>query len=65
LIEEIEFGAPVDEYLADNLIPYLGVFGGRMKCAKISKHTKTNIYTCEKFLEKKFEIDDNVISCNF
>lgn len=58
LIKEISYGTPVDEYLADNLIPFLGLFGGKMKVAKISDHTLTNIYVVEKFLDVKFEIDE-------
>jgi RNA 3'-terminal phosphate cyclase (GTP) len=58
LIKEISYGAPVDEYLADNLMPFLGLFGGKIKVAKISDHTLTNIYVVEKFLDVKFEIDE-------
>ncbi len=63
LIEEIKFDAPVDEHLADNLIPWLGLFGRQMKATKISSHTLTNIYIVEKFLGKIFEVDrkNNVI----
>ncbi|MCX6707818.1 MAG: RNA 3'-terminal phosphate cyclase [Candidatus Woesearchaeota archaeon] len=58
LLKEISHGAPVDEYLADNLIPFLGLFGGKIKVAKISDHTLTNIYVVEKFLDVKFEINE-------
>lgn len=65
LIGQIKLKAPVDEYLADNLIPYMALFGqnGRFKCAKISNHTLTNIYVVEKFLDEKFEVDkqNNVV----
>ena len=58
LINEINYKAPVDEYLADNLIPLLGLFGGKIKVAKISNHTLTNIYVVEKFLDVKFKVDE-------
>jgi RNA 3'-terminal phosphate cyclase (GTP) len=64
LIKEIESKAPIDSHTADNLIPFLGLFGGQIKVSQITKHTKTNIWVCEQFLEKKFKIDEtnNIIS---
>lgn len=56
LMNEMNYKAPVDEYLADNLIPWL-VFGGKMNVAKVSNHTLTNIYVVEQFLGKLFEVD--------
>jgi RNA 3'-phosphate cyclase len=66
LVKEIQSNAPVDECLADNLIPFLAMFGGIMKVSRISKHTETNIYVAEQFLGKIFEIDEkeNIIYCN-
>jgi RNA 3'-terminal phosphate cyclase (GTP) len=57
LVEEIGFKAPVDQYLADNLIPWLGLFGGKMKVSKVTNHTLSNIYVVEKFLGKVFDVD--------
>jgi RNA 3'-terminal phosphate cyclase (GTP) len=57
LLKEIDSKAPVDSHLADNLIPFLALKGGRIKTSKITNHTLTNIYTCERFLGKIFEID--------
>ncbi|MBW3003695.1 RNA 3'-terminal phosphate cyclase [Candidatus Woesearchaeota archaeon] len=57
LMNEMNYKAPVDEYLADNLIPWL-VFGGKMKLAKVSNHCLTNIYTVEQFLGKMFKVDN-------
>ena len=57
LINEISYGAPVDEYLADNLIPFLAFFGGQIKVSKITNHALTNIYATEQFLGKKFAVD--------
>lgn len=58
LMKEIRSKAPVDEHLADNLIPFMAFFGGEIKTTNISKHTLTNIYTCEQFLGKRFEVDE-------
>ena len=65
LASVIKQRAPVDIYLADNLIPFLALFGGSMKVAQISRHTITNIYVAECFLGKIFEINEkeNLITC--
>jgi len=55
---EIDSKSPVDSHLADNLIPFLGIFGGQIKVSKITDHTLTNIYATEQFIGKKFEIDE-------
>ncbi len=67
LLEEIEAGAAVDRYTADNLIPWLALFGGEIRTSEITEHTKTNIWVCEQFLGKTFEIDEreNIIKTNF
>ena len=57
LMQEINSKAPVDSHMADNLIPYLALFGGEIKVSKITNHTLTNIYVCEQFLGKIFEVD--------
>lgn len=64
LLKIIYTGAVVDEHLCDNLIPYLGLLKGEIKTNKITKHTKANIYVCEKFLGIKYKIEDNNISVN-
>jgi len=63
LIREIESGATVDMHLADNLIPWLSLLGGKIKTSEISLHTQTNIWICELFLGKVFNLQDNTISC--
>jgi RNA 3'-terminal phosphate cyclase (GTP) len=51
LILEMDSGAPVDSCLADNLVPLIAVFGGQMRVANITEHTRTNVYAVNKFLE--------------
>lgn len=65
LLQEMNSLAPVDAHLADNLIPLLGLVGGKIKTSKITNHTKTNIYVVEKFLDVKFSVDEEqgMISC--
>lgn len=63
LQEEMILGKAVDRHLADNLIPFLGLFGGAIAATEITKHTLTNIYVTELFLGIKFDINkkDNII----
>ena len=62
LKREIDSGAAVDKYLADQLIPFLGVKGGKIKTSEVTKHALSNIYVAEKFLDVKFKVEDNIIS---
>ena len=59
LLQEIESDAPVDFRLADNLVPFIAVFGGRFRTSKITDHTKTGIYVVEQFLGKCIDVDEN------
>lgn len=63
LLREMDSGRCVDRHLADNLIPFLGIFGGSISVSEITKHTLTNIYVTELFLDVKFKIDreNNII----
>jgi len=63
LISMIKSNAAVDKYLIDQLIPFLALAGGLIKTSEITKHVKSNIYVAEKFLDAKFTIKDNVVSC--
>jgi len=59
LIKEIETKAPVDKYLADQLLPFMALAGkSKIKASKITNHCKTNIYVIEQFLGKTFEVDE-------
>jgi RNA 3'-phosphate cyclase len=61
LIAEIKSGAPIDEHLADNLIPFLALFGGKIRVSKTSSHTLTNIYAAEQFIGKIFSSENSII----
>jgi RNA 3'-terminal phosphate cyclase (ATP) len=59
IIDELGSGAGVDEFLADQLIPYMALAGGGSFTTRmISLHTKTNIWVTEQFLPVKFKIED-------
>ncbi len=57
--------APLDEHMADQIIPYMAMAGGKIHVAKITSHALTNIWVCEKFIGVKFSIDNSekTISC--
>jgi RNA 3'-phosphate cyclase len=61
MINIIKEGFSCDEHLADNLIPILALLGGKIKTNKITQHVLSNIYVCEKFVNTKFEIKENII----
>jgi RNA 3'-terminal phosphate cyclase len=44
----------------------LALFGEKIKVSRITKHCRTNIWVCEQFFGKIFEIDEtnNLISAN-
>jgi RNA 3'-terminal phosphate cyclase (GTP) len=64
LVAEIASEAAADFHLADNLIPWLSLLGGRIRTSRISPHTHTNIWVCELFFGKIFKILDTNISCS-
>jgi RNA 3'-phosphate cyclase len=55
----IESKAAVDSYLADQLVPFIALFGGSIKCSEITEHVKANAYACSMFLGDVLEIDEN------
>jgi len=63
LLHTEESGSVADNNLGDNLIPLMALVGGTISVPKISDHTRTNIWVCERFLPVKFKIADKKISC--
>jgi RNA 3'-terminal phosphate cyclase (GTP) len=64
LLSEVNSGACVDKHMADQLIPFLGLFGGSFITSEITEHTKTNIFVTEKFVDKKFKVEGNKITAD-
>ncbi len=50
LLEDIKRGANVDRHLADHLVPWIGLAGGRIKVPEFTGHLTTNLWVCERFL---------------
>jgi len=67
LKKQIDSSACVDEWMADQILPYMAfASSGKIHVAHITQHTETNIHVIEKFLPVKFTIDkeNNIISVN-
>ena len=58
LIKEIESKAPVDRHLADQILSFIALIGGKIKVSEITNHCRTNIYTIQQFLGEIFEVDE-------
>ena len=57
LIEGYKTKACVDKYLCDQLIPFLAMRWGRIKTSEITKHTETNVWVVEKFMDTAFDVN--------
>ncbi|KPJ73238.1 hypothetical protein AMJ48_02115 [Parcubacteria bacterium DG_74_1] len=64
LLKEQKSGTCLDKYLADQILPYLALLPGKSQvaCSEITKHSRTNIWVIEKFLDGEFEIENSLIS---
>jgi len=51
MIKLIKSEAVVDEYSADNIIPFLVIVGGKIKTNKITDHIVANVYVVNEFLK--------------
>ena len=55
LIEEIDAGATVDVHLADQLVPYLALYGGAFRCRSWTDHLEMATAVAERMTEAHFE----------
>jgi RNA 3'-phosphate cyclase len=60
LKKQIDSEACLDEWMADQIIPYLALYGGKVSVSEITQHTKTNIWVCEQF-GAKFKVEGDVV----
>ena len=58
LIKQIESKAPVDRHLADQILPFMALIGGKIKVSEITNHCMTNIYAIQQFLGDIFKVDE-------
>jgi RNA 3'-terminal phosphate cyclase (ATP) len=56
----IQSKATVDDHLADQILPFMALAKGTssFKVSKLSQHAKTNIWVIEKFLDRKFILEE-------
>jgi len=63
ILAEINSGACVDRHAADQLLPFMALAGGEIRTSVVTQHAQTNMRVIEMFLDVKFKVDGNVISC--
>ena len=58
LIKYIKNRIPVDNYLSDQLIPYMGFIEepSRIKVLEVTSHTKTNLELVKLFLHRNYQV---------
>ncbi len=49
LIRELDSNAPLDRYMADQIVPYLALAGGSVRVSEITQHAKTNVSIVNEF----------------
>ncbi len=63
LKNELDSNASFDRHMTDMLIPVMALTGdSSITASEITNHAKTNIWLCEKFIDKKFILKDDLIS---
>jgi RNA 3'-terminal phosphate cyclase (GTP) len=63
LLNRLARPEPVDEHLADQLIPLLALQGGRMLCQEITPHCLANMAVVDSFLGPSFAYAGKLIQC--
>ncbi len=66
LRKQIDSEACLDEWMADQILPYLALAKGKseVSVSKITQHTKTNMSVIGKFVDADFKVKGNVIACS-
>jgi len=59
LLRELEAGAAVDRFLADQLVPFLALAGGRLRTSEISEHARSNVEVARAVLGAELRVDDD------
>lgn len=61
LAEEWTRGAAVDRWLADQIVPFLGLLSGAVRTSAITAHAETNMRVVERFLPVRFAVEGTTI----
>ncbi len=61
LLATVKSGASVDEYMSDQLLPYMAMPSGKSSVASpiLTRHAETNIHILEMFLPVKFVVEQS------
>ncbi|MFT4282973.1 MAG: RNA 3'-terminal phosphate cyclase [Candidatus Woesearchaeota archaeon] len=55
----------LDQFMSDQIIPYLTVCKGKVLCSKVTDHVKSNLYVANLFSDKtKLKIEKNLITAS-
>lgn len=57
LRSQLDSGACLDRWMADQILPFLAIGSGKVSVAEITNHCLTNVWVIEKFLPVKFKIE--------
>lgn len=61
LLYHIKKGAALDQYMGDQIIPYMAIAGNsKIKTAELTNHAVTNVYIVKKIMNKQFNINGNL-----
>ena len=61
ILSFISRGAALDQYMGDQIIPYLALAGSSsVRTSHLTPHALTNIYATEKFTGKKFHVEGDL-----
>jgi RNA 3'-terminal phosphate cyclase len=61
LLKEMDSKAAADLHMADQILPFMAFFGGRILASEVTEHCRTNIAVIEKFIDVKFSVAGNLI----
>lgn len=61
LWHEWRSGAAIDRWMADQIIPFLGLIGGVVRTSAITPHAETNLRVVERFVPVRFQVRDSII----
>ena len=65
LIKELHSQATLDVHMADQVIPFLAIYGGSFRCREITDHIRINLAIAQQIAERRFTQEDARISCEF
>ncbi len=65
LVREISSGGCADKFLADQMVPFLAISRGNLLASEITNHCRTNIFVVERFIGKRFKIDESLKLISF